>query len=787
MKLCMEGALALLVLAAAPVSQGLAKPLQQQSAAPLVDACDAWLFLNSDFLTFEQGEQFWKEATAETIRACLGADLMARDEDGRTALHHLSRHGNVEAVKELLAAGADPNAPGSTFCLAPLHLVKTPALVEVLVAAGADPKAVRNDGSTPLHEAAASGNSEAVRTLIAAGADPKAVSDDGNTPLHSATARWVEGDVSEAVRALIAVGVDLNAVNDDGHTALLSRRFAGDDDSAKLLIAAGADRSSRPADWTELHGVAAWGDPASVRALVAAGADMSALDEIGRSALHIAAGYGNADTVKELVALGADPNARTNAGLTPLHYTEDPESAQALIAAGADPNARDERGRTPLHHLLALADLDSKGAVSDYPAFVKVLLDAGANPNARSEVLGFSGTLLHEAAESRHAELAEVVKMLLAAGADLNQRENGDTPFDRAVYSGHLESTRALIAAGADPKAPNEDGRTPLHQAARGGNTAAVRLLIDAGAAVDARTTRGVTPLHEAARIWSRLAAGDYLGSVQILTAAGANPNVRDRYEGSTPLHVAAGGAEWENAEIVHAQIASGGDPKTRDGSGNTPLHAAVRRNNQVTVAALLAGGADPSARNEAGATPLTAAVRQDKGRAAYALLSAGAHPNATDSSGNVPLHYAAARRGDEWVRLLVAAGADPTARTATGLTPLHLAARAGDAADSVEDLLAAGADPNSRTEYGSTPLHSWAQSDALHEALRPGTESVPALLLEAGADARAKNMSGETPWDILQRSPHLDRVRGSDAYWLLNNARFNAPAGSEVDESDQP
>ena len=178
MKLCRKGALALLLLAAAPVSQGIAKPLQQQSPAPLADACNGWLFLDSDFLTFEQGEQFWKEATAETIRACLGADLMARDEDGRTALHHLSRHGNVEAVKELLAAGADPNAPGSTFCLAPLHLVKTPALVEVLVAAGADPNGRTTCGTwmrsaTPLHRAAGRGDPETVKALIGSRSRPQ--------------------------------------------------------------------------------------------------------------------------------------------------------------------------------------------------------------------------------------------------------------------------------------------------------------------------------------------------------------------------------------------------------------------------------------------------------------------------------------------------------------------------------------------------------------------------------------------------------------------------------------
>ena len=50
--------------------------------------------------------------------------------------------------------------------------------------------------------------------------------------------------------------------------------------------------------------------------------------------------------------------------------------------------------------------------------------------------------------------------------------------------------------------------------------------------------------------------------------------------------------------------------------------------------------------------------------------------------------------------------------------------------------------------------------------------EAIDALLA-AGADATARNAAGQTPWDLAQEN---DALRGADAYWRLNDARFNAP-----------
>ena len=44
---------------------------------------------------------------------------------------------------------------------------------------------------------------------------------------------------------------------------------------------------------------------------------------------------------------------------------------------------------------------------------------------------------------------------------------------------------------------------------------------------------------------------------------------------------------------------------------------------------------------------------------------------------------------------------------------------------------------------------------------------------MDAGADPMTRNAAGETPWDLAQANKAL---KGSDAYWRLNEARFEAP-----------
>ena len=84
---------------------------------------------------------------------------------------------------------------------------------------------------------------------------------------------------------------------------------------------------------------------------------------------------------------------------------------------------------------------------------------------------------------------------LLAAGADPNACVAGQKPSEEVVLTtplrmaaryGHLEVSRLLVDAGADPSRANSDGATPLMVAAQNGHPEVLRLLLGRGAAVDA-------------------------------------------------------------------------------------------------------------------------------------------------------------------------------------------------------------------------------------------------------------------------------------------------------------
>ena len=99
----------------------------------------------------------------------------------KETLRKACRKGDIEAVKQHLAAGADVNAKEGVFGTTPLHLAAKAGhkeSVALLITAGADVNARTavfiTCEETPLHCAAYWGHKETVELLIAAGADVNA-------------------------------------------------------------------------------------------------------------------------------------------------------------------------------------------------------------------------------------------------------------------------------------------------------------------------------------------------------------------------------------------------------------------------------------------------------------------------------------------------------------------------------------------------------------------------------------------------------------------------------------
>jgi ankyrin repeat protein len=132
-------------------------------------------------------------------------------------------------------------------------------------------------------------------------------------------------------------------------------------------------------------------------------------------------------------------------------------------------------------------------------------------------------------------------------------------------------------------KAKDQYGRTLLHHVVSR-DAGAVKRLLSRGADPNAADDVGQTPLHWAA----------YIGRsdiVRLLLKYGANLNIKTKYDGRTPLHVAAA----YEVSVVKLLIKYGADVNARDSRGRTPLYIALEERNVDVVKALLRHGADPN------------------------------------------------------------------------------------------------------------------------------------------------------------------------------------------------
>ena len=131
------------------------------------------------------------------------------------------RKGNIEAVKQHLAAGMDVNGRdnwGRTVLHKASGWQGQREIVELLISNGADVNAKRSDGAIPLHYAVYYDRMENVEILLSKGADLNAKDGDQNgaTPLHEAAWR----SRKEIVDLLISKGADVNDKDNEGQTPL---------------------------------------------------------------------------------------------------------------------------------------------------------------------------------------------------------------------------------------------------------------------------------------------------------------------------------------------------------------------------------------------------------------------------------------------------------------------------------------------------------------------------------------------------------------------------------------
>ena len=163
---------------------------------------------------------------------------------------------------------------------------------------------------------------------------------------------------------------------------------------------------------------------------------------------------------------------------------------------------------------------------------------------------------------------AECVRVLCAAGADLNNCDNveGISPLAIACFRFHTECARVLLKAGAVPDLPDMGGISPLHIAASDGQDECVEMLLGAGAPANSpqKSSSAVCPLYSAC-------AGGHLQSVQLLIDAGASP---DGAEGGAYASPLAAACLHGHAAIARMLCRAGADvtPYVEDEEDERPL-----------------------------------------------------------------------------------------------------------------------------------------------------------------------------------------------------------------------
>ena len=482
-----------------------------------------------------------------TVFCMTAAATAVRPAYGQSLADLLQAGNRKAALERIRTNGADVNEaqPDGTR---PIHwavLRVDYELIDALIAKKAKVDVTNEFGSVPLSEAVKLADARMVKTLLDAGAGVEAANPDGQTALMLAIK---SGDLP-IVEMLVKAGANVNTVEKfENQTPLMWAAVAPKNagDMTRLLLSKGASVKPRAlyTDWPNQISSEPRGQYRPVG---------------GLTALLYASRNGCYECVEALIGAGADVNVPTPEGVTPLMVALDNDHndvAKLLLDRGANPHVADWWGRTALY--IAIDRKESAGGGRGGGGGGGG--GRGAAAASRVSVPAVSGM--------------DIVNRLLAADVDVNaelnmlrpsrggnsgrfgpeQLNTGCTPLYRATEAGDMEVIRALLARGANPNI-NDMGFTPFLVAAGvtpgggggGGapNTMLLDLMIQNGADVNAQVT------------------GTRTYSMRI------SYNTPADKEGTSALH---GAVQAGRTEMVRYLLEKGANPGLADANGKKPI-----------------------------------------------------------------------------------------------------------------------------------------------------------------------------------------------------------------------
>jgi ankyrin repeat protein len=226
--------------------------------------------------------------------------------------------------------------------------------------------------------------------------------------------------------------------------------------------------SGSPRTSSALHVAARHQQTEIVRLLLNHGAEVNAVNTNHQTALYWAMLRDralNMDLIELLVERGADVNATDKGGNNmPIQlafgWHRDPLPAlDLLLRNGAHVNAVSGQGRTALDCAMIYL-----GSPWNHVPRVELLLQYGANVNPVRTEDRYPPPPLCMVARNGNADVA---RLLIEAGADVNAMDRWGTSLFHAASRGHDKIVALLLEAGADPRAHGRDesdkfDQTPL-------------------------------------------------------------------------------------------------------------------------------------------------------------------------------------------------------------------------------------------------------------------------------------------------------------------------------------
>ncbi|KAI0437200.1 ankyrin repeat-containing domain protein [Xylaria telfairii] len=543
----------------------------------------------------------------------------------------------------------------------------------------------------------------------------------------------------DIIEAFDDEGVDI--LREEGVAVLLlAGAVAGErPDFARRMVNALNEKSiktrmiSFPNEGNVLHFAAYRGNLAVLRELLRhrdAGSVLQDSNSLGDKPLDMAVARGHEPAAKAILDMIEDH--RPSRTIFKAIETKQISMVKLLLCRGWEVGCRDEDDNTLLHKAIIYGPVE----------MVDILLER-SDLGLLNAYNNAGDTLLHIAVSQKNGNM---IGRLLDKGADPNilNPDKGISPLHLLCQLGGNTADEILeefaLIEGADGQRrmktdfnlPASDGSTALHYVIGLKDLNLIRILLRQKLNLNAEVTKtGTTPLMAA------IAGGiDIIEVIKLLLKVDANTSLdkRDRTMNSA-LDIAISREEWA---LVRELIEAGAElnPEVLE-KIQTPLYAAVLKNNLSMVEFLLSKGADPNVSGKASLPPLELALSQDNESIGMAILECdrfdlGAKP-AQYSFGSY-LHAALYTHSHAIIEILIAKCASVHENAPPYGKPIHLIMFAQytneELGHLVERLIHIGAKIDDKDLGGRTVLSlsitEYPESDITFLTDRGGSPNIP-------------------------------------------------------------